>query len=98
MYIRVFYHLLLLELNILLFDLDAKHIKVSIYKTTQIDSNDLKSSSLIKVLVDIERAASYMHFKMKKSHCFLLLTLETVCFIYIKLSSLLSEMWLHNHL
>ena len=67
MYIRLFYHLLLLELTISLFDLDDKHIKVSIYKTTQIDSNDLKLSSLVKILVDIERATSYMHFKMKKS-------------------------------
>ncbi len=66
MYIRLFYHLLLLELNISLFDLDDKHIKVSIYKTTQIDSNDLKLSSLVKIVVDIKRAISYMHFKMKK--------------------------------
>ena len=66
MYIRLFYHLLLLELTISLLDLNDKYIRVSIYKTTQIDSNDLKLSPMVKILVDIERAASYMHFKMKK--------------------------------
>ena len=66
MYIRLFYHLLLLELTISLLDLNDKYIRVSIYITTQIDSNDLKLSPMVKILVDIERAASYMHFKMKK--------------------------------